>query len=157
MSFGILKSLVLYLILSGIVVNFSPNANYKRYIRFFFGLLIFVLLEEPIQFVFHLGSGNINQFVAQMEHDMKSVSNTEISDTIYNYYEMGIAESIKETVLEHGVHVVKVLVLTDKNNNIVKCTVWISEPQDDKQEDFIKNIISDVYNLDVNRIYIIRR
>ena len=56
MSFGVLKSLVLYLILSGIVLNFSPNSNYKRYIRFFLGLLILILLAEPIQFIFHMSS-----------------------------------------------------------------------------------------------------
>lgn len=157
MSFGILKSLVLYLILSGIVLNFSPNANYKRYIRFFSGLLILVMLEEPIRFLFQLSSGDLERFTAQIERDIGNSTSLAAKDTIYNYYEMGLAESIRETVIEQDIDVVKVEVLTDEQNNIVKCTLWVCEPQSPQMEETIKNILLDVYNLESNRIYIVRR
>lgn len=157
MSFGVLKSLVLYLILSGIVLNFSPNSNYKRYIRFFLGLLILILLAEPIQFIFHMSSGDLERFVAQMEAELQQNRANASHDTMYNYYEMGLSESIRQTVCEQGIHVAKVEVLTDNQNEIVKCTIRVTEPDDSFQEETIKKIVSDVYNLELNRIYIVRR
>lgn len=157
MTFGILKSLVLYLILSGIVLNFSPNSNYKRYIRFFSGLLVLILMAEPIQFLFHLSSGDLERFTAQIENDIHKSAYDIAQDTIYNYYEMGLAASIRETLLANNIHVVKVEVLTDQQNNVAKCTVWVSEPQSDQLEETIKSLLSDVYNLEFNRIYIVRR
>lgn len=152
-----MKSLVLYLILTGIVLNFAPNANYKRYIRFFSGLIVLVLLAEPIQFIFHLSSGDLDRFVAQIEQDFRTNSQNVSQDTMYNYYEMSVSEGIGQALKKQGIDVDKVEVLSDKQGGIVRCTVYIMQHCSDTEEERIKNIISDVYNLEMNRIYVVRR
>lgn len=148
--------MILYLILSGVVINFAPNGNYKRYIRFFSGLMVIMLLADPIQYLFRLGSGNLDGFVAQMERDMEHFSKNHNYDNMYNYYEMGISEGIRITLMEANIKVEQVEVLTDKAGGCVKTTVFLaySEMSDDIT---IKKLISKVYNLEDARIYIVRR
>ncbi|MDO5126551.1 MAG: stage III sporulation protein AF [Eubacteriales bacterium] len=154
--FGWMKSMILYLILSGVVINFAPNENYKRYIRFFSGLMVIMLLANPIQYIFRLGSGNINSFVAEMERDMEHISGNHFYDNMYNYYEMGISEGIRITLMEANINVERVEVLTDKSGGCVKTTVFLTNSE--KSDDItIKKLISKVYNLEDARIYIVRR
>lgn len=157
MAFVTLKSIVIYLIFSGIVLNFSPNPNYKRYIRFFSGLLLLIILARPVMFLFHLDSRDLEKYVMQMDTRTLNPHTGTTEDTIFNYYEMAVAESIRMSLLEQNIWVDEVIVLTNQQNEIVKCTIWIQEPKDEQQQIFIKKIVSDVYNLETNRIYIVRR
>lgn len=161
MLYGWMKSLIIYLILSGLVINLAPSSNYKRYISFFTGLIVIIIISKPISYVFNVSGGDIDKLVSSVEGYMSDSSSLEVKDNIYDYYDMGLTETIKYSLNEEGYNVSHVNVITDSQENILKCTVTIfddvSNINNDQVEINIKKHISDVYNVDADSIYIVRR
>lgn len=158
MLYGWMKSLIIYLILSGIVMNITPGKNYKRYINSFIGLIILIILSEPLSYIFHLSSGDIKGFANDFTSYMGEGGELAY-DNIYNYYEMSLNETIKHDISDKGYMVLSVETITDEENNILKCTIYLEKNSsiDTAAEDEVKKYISEVYNVDVNNIYIVRR
>lgn len=42
------KNLAFYMVLVTMVVQMIPNNSYKKYVRFFIGLILIVMLTEPV-------------------------------------------------------------------------------------------------------------
>ena len=42
------KNLAFYMVLVTMVVQMIPNNSYKKYVRFFIGLILIVMLAEPV-------------------------------------------------------------------------------------------------------------
>lgn len=159
MLYGWMKSLIIYLILSGIVMNMLPGKNYKSYINSFMGLIMLIILAEPLAYIFHISSGDISGFANELERYIDDGGETVSYDSIYNYYEMSLAESMRYDMVQKGYEADKLEVITDAQNKILRCTVYLEEYADktDVVKDEMKNYISEVYNVDVNNIYIVRR
>lgn len=49
-----IKNLVFYLILITMLMQMIPDSDYKKYIRFFAGLVLILLLTKPILSVFYM-------------------------------------------------------------------------------------------------------
>ena len=49
-----IKNLVFYLILMTMLMQIIPDSDYKKYIRFFTGLVLILLLARPVFGIFHL-------------------------------------------------------------------------------------------------------
>lgn len=49
-----IKNLVFYLILITMLMQVIPDSDYKKYIRFFAGLVMILLLTKPVLYVFHM-------------------------------------------------------------------------------------------------------
>ena len=49
-----IKHLVFYLILMTMLMQIIPDSDYKKYIRFFTGLVLILILAKPLMGVFHL-------------------------------------------------------------------------------------------------------
>lgn len=158
MLYGWMKSLIIYLIMSGLVINLAPGSNYKKYIGFFTGLIVIIIISEPISYVFNISGGDIDKLVASVEGYMTSRSSLETQDNIYDYYDMSLSETIKYSLNEEGYEVSDIEVITDDEEHILKCTVSINKKEiSETWEINIKKHISDVYNVDFDSIYIVRR
>lgn len=160
MLFGWMKSLIIYLILSGLVINLAPGGNYKKYISFFTGLIVIIILAEPISYIFKLSGGDIDEFTAGIEEYMEQAEVIEDRDTIYDYYEMSLGEAVKQSVCSEGYKVTAVEIITDEQENVLKCTVVLDSSEQvsgNETEVNIKKCIYDVYNIDFESIYIVRR
>lgn len=160
MLFGWMKSLIIYLILSGLVVNLAPGSNYKKYISFFTGLIVIIILAEPISYLFRIGGGDIDEITAGIEEYMERSGSAADRDNIYDYYEMSLGEAIRQSVCSEGYEAVSVEVITDEQENVLKCTIVLDGSRNEISEDMEANIkkhISDVYNVDLGSIYIVRR
>ena len=69
---------------------------------------------------------------------------------------MGIREGLKNVL--QGFPVVDVAIITDAGGELLQCTIYISEAKaTEEMEKEIKKYISDVYNLEDARIYVVRR
>ncbi len=162
MLYGWMKSIIIYLILSGIVVNLAPGNNYKKYVHFFTGLLLLIIIAEPVTFLFKIGSFDIDKLMSDINHNISYDSNGMDTD-IYNYYELSINDSIEKYLYEMGFTPKGVEIITDEEYKILKCTInYVAEEgnnagfdEESKQE--IKNKISDVYNVEIDNIYIVSR
>ena len=72
---------------------------------------------------------------------------------------MSLNETIKHDINDKGYVVLSVETITDEENNILKCNIYLEKNSsiDTAAEDEVKKYISEVYNVDVNNIYIVRR
>ncbi|MBE5945628.1 MAG: hypothetical protein E7259_01650 [Lachnospiraceae bacterium] len=156
MLFGWMKNIIIYLILSGIVINISPGNNYKKYINFLSGLIVIVILAEPLTYIFNLSVGDIDSIYNEAGLFVEeSYGEGNFDNSGEDYYSLSLNESILSYLEGLGYDVEEVSVITDKDNNITECIIITGEKADLCLE--IKNIISEVYNVEVNSIYIVRR
>ena len=156
MLFAWMKSLLFYLLLSGIVIHIVPSNQYKQYIRYFIGLVVIVLLASPLKFLFEFGSGDLQELLAQIEQIEVSEGDMQTGGNIYDYYSLGLREGLTEELKDY--HVEDVSILTGTDGTIRQCLVYVSEADYTEEAEMeIKKYISDVYNLDNARIYVISR
>ena len=67
MLYGWMKSLVIYLIFAGAVINLSPSGNYKKYIKFFTGIVAIIILMKPISYIFGFDESTIEDSISNIE------------------------------------------------------------------------------------------
>lgn len=156
MLFGWMKSLIFYLLLATIVTHMAPSNQYKQYIRYFIGLVVIVLLASPLKFLFEFGSGDLQELLQEIEHVEGQESVAGVGGSITDYYGMGIREGLKKEL--QGYSVEDVAIIMDAGGELLQCTIYISEAKaTEEMEKEIKKYISDVYNLEDARIYVVRR
>lgn len=157
MIYNWMKNVIIYLILSGIIINVTPNSNYKKYIDFLSGLIVIIILAEPITYIFNIGGGDIDKLYEEANFyiEQNSISGQYTGEDHIDYYDMSLNESILSYLEGMGYEVNQISVITDSENNITECIVMTKEPKEIIIE--IKNVISEVYNVDVDSIYIVKR
>ena len=159
MLYGWMKSLIIYLIFAGAVINLSPSGNYKKYIKFFTGIVAIIILMKPISYIF----GFDESVVYGSFEDIGSFSqyNEDLSlDEMVDYYDMGLSEAIRIELCDRGFMVEEISVITDKDGKLLGCTIYIdkkSELDYKFQEDSIKKYLFQVYNLENHNINVVRR
>lgn len=156
MLFGWMKSLIFYLLLATIVTHMAPSNQYKQYIRYFIGLVVIVLLASPLKFLFEFGSGDLQELLYEIEHVEGQDPVEGVGGSITDYYGMGVREGLKKELKSYPVE--DVAIITDTDGALLQCTIYISkEKVTAETENEIKKYISDVYNLEDARIYVVRR
>ncbi|MCM1272845.1 MAG: stage III sporulation protein AF [Clostridium sp.] len=157
MLYGWMKSLIIYLIISGMVLNLTPSGNYKKYISFFTGLLVIIILAKPLTMIFKFSVGDLEKITYNMEHYFESNKILSDSDDMYDYYDMGVRDSIRLSVEELGYQVLDVSVTMDKDKNILSVKIILNENGGNVDEVQIKNHLIDVYYLEKDSINIVKR
>lgn len=155
MLYDWMKSLIFYLLFASIVTHIIPSKQYKQYVRYFIGLVVIILLASPVRFLFELGSGDLQELLAEMELLESGGTSEYVGGSIYDYYSMGIREGLLQALKEYPVE--DVSVITDTEGTVLQCRVYVSKAESRDYETEIKNVISDVYNLEHARIYVVRR
>lgn len=157
MLFSWMKELILYMLLSSIVTNMSPGKDYKKYISFFSGLVVILILAEPARFLLGAVNGNLNIFTGTVDEYL--MYNYELSNvgSIYDYYDMSLEESIKHFLTDRGNEVEKISVITDDKDQIIDLHIYLKEKRREASIEEIKKSVEEVYNIDSDSIYVIRR
>lgn len=159
MLYGWMKSLVIYLIFAGAVINLSPSGNYKKYIKFFTGIVAIIILMKPISYIFGFDESTIEDSISNIESLSFKEEELDFEEMV-DYYDMSLSEGIKIELCHRGFMVEKVSVITDKDGALLGCTVYIDqESQLDYgfQEDSIKKYLFQFYNLQNHNINVVRR
>lgn len=167
MLFGWMKNLIVYLIFAGAVINLSPSGSYKKHIRLVTGLVAIIIIIKPISAILNYDERKLytlfdkayEQGQLVIHRDLYGLEKGEIND-IEDYYELSLGEGIKHELNERGLGVTKVSVVTDGDNNVLNCRVYAenTDAMDTGfQENNIKNYINEVYNLEFDNIYVVRR
>lgn len=158
MLFGWMKSLIIYLIFAGAVINMTPVGSYKKYIKFFTGIVAIIILMKPISFIFDFDESKLYGVVNQI--DVYSNEGKLGDNQVVDYYDLSLAEAIKLELCDRGFLVEQVSVITDKDNRLLSCVVYVSKKsQLDKEfeSNNIKKYLFQVYNLDNHNINVVRR
>ncbi len=154
MLFGWMKTLVVYLILSGIVMNLSPDSNYKKYINFLMGLIVILIISEPLTYFFNISGGDIENIAESMDEYMKF---PELYDRdMTDYYDVSLRDGIAFLLEENNITAREIVLICDQERKVSSCQIYIRK-EELLNDGEIKNIICDVYKIDFNSIYIVRR
>lgn len=154
MLFGWMKSLVLYLLLSGIAINLTPNGNYKRYVTFFSGIVVIVILIKPISFVM---SNKALQFIENISLYNSSDYFEKYIDINNDYSSLSVKEIAKLKLKEAGYEIKDIEVIYDKKRAVKKITVVINNQGNEVSEAEIKLKLKEVYSVEADSIYIVKR
>lgn len=158
MLFGWMKSLIIYLIFAGAVINMTPAGSYKKYIKFFTGIVAIIILMKPISFIFDFDESKLYGIVNQMDvYGNESKMN---DNQVVDYYNLSLAEAIKIELSDRGFSIEQVSVITDKDNKLLSCVVYVSKKSEldmEFENNNIKKYLFQVYNLDNHNINVVRR
>lgn len=153
---GWMKSLIFYLLLAAIVTQMAPSKQYRQYIRYYIGLVVIVLLASPLRFLFQFGSGDLQELLYELEHVESQEPFLKNGGSLSDYYDMSVREEIRRNLKHYPVE--DVAVITTEDGTLLQCTVYVTETlMTEQTESEIKKYISDVYNFDDARIYVVRR
>lgn len=158
MLFGWMKSLIIYLIFAGAVINMTPAGSYKKYIRFFTGIVAIIILMKPISYIFNFDESKLYGAINQIE-GFSNEGNFD-NNQMVDYYNLSLSEAIKLELSDRGFLVEQVSVITDKDNKLLSCVIYVSNKSElDKEfeSNNIKKYLFQVYNLDNHNINVVRR
>ena len=160
MLYGWMKSLIIYLIFAGAIINMSPSGNYKKYIRFFTGIVAIIILMKPISYIFSFDESKLYSGLNGLDK-LEEISGEDINyETIMDYYDLSMTESIRMELTDRGFNVEAVEVVTDRDDKLLSCRVYISKNSEldfEFEENNIKKYVNEVYNLSFDNIYVVRR
>lgn len=145
-----MKSLILYLLLANLVMNMVPGKQYKQYIRYYIGLVVLVMLAKPVFAL--LKSNNIQLDDAIYEFGQMEMN--ESTPIIQDYYSLSMKNAIRKDLTEY--EITDISVTSDEQKQILRIDI-VCEEKDEMVEKEIKNYISQVYNVEQSRIYVVRR
>ncbi len=65
---NMVRYVAVFYLLEQMVLNLLPGKSYEKYVRFYLGLLLVLLLLQPILQIFHLAEGlDARAFVQELE------------------------------------------------------------------------------------------
>ena len=68
-----LKNITFYYIIVTLILQMTPNQEYKKYIQFFTGLILILLLAEPVLNLTEIGA-SIEVYEQQMQQFEEAIS-----------------------------------------------------------------------------------
>jgi stage III sporulation protein AF len=179
-----IKNIAFFYILITMVMNLLPNNSYRKYIKFFTGLLLVIVVATPILELFGLGGsfedyfriGTMKEELSNIEGAAKGLSGIQLEE-ITKGYKLEIERQVRTIVEARGLYPMEVDVTLDMKegegmspvkavfiaasrekldeNSIVIGEVMVGQDKIDSMEEInIKNDIEDVYNISASNINI---
>lgn len=93
-----LRSLSVYLILIEAIFHALPESEYRKYVRFFSGMVLILLILTPVFRLFGM-DGSINNFYKSREYEQKIEEIERASQFLYEIEENNPAE-VEEIVID---------------------------------------------------------
>lgn len=150
-------NIVVYMLLCSFLHNIAPNGQYKKYTKFLMGIIMLVIVLQPVSYIMSFGEGDTLSVYADSLELYLQESKLE-EDSFYDYYDMSLAAAGKQYLREQGITAEQISVTKDQEGKILKITVYMeaAEAASSFSDTDIKNFISQFYNLETGRIYIVR-
>lgn len=112
--YGWIKNLAVFYILFTAFLHLVPDGKYEKYIRFFMGLLLIVMMSTPIFSLFGKGEEIAEgfQFFFEEENQEKEIEELENMQKLYleKGYALELAEQIKESLYKNSIEVQQIQV-----------------------------------------------
>lgn len=174
------RNLAFFFVFLSALMNFLPGGEEKKYIRFFMGMLLLLILVKPI-----LGLGDLGEFLEQQvladsieesfAEMMRETDQQEITgaDYVKNACERQVEEQIGQLMEGYGYQVKECRIsffdgdVLEMNEIVLRVkkkeqaqerqgemTETWTEDSGEEQEKFLKNKLEEVYNIPVGNINI---
>lgn len=178
------KNIAFYLILVAMLTHILPNSNYKKYVKFFTGLLLVIIVISPVIKLLQ-AEDTLDQsyLIESIKEEYSSIKNSNEDveyvqqEAILRAYQKEVESQISEIVISQGLYPTKVSVTLGINSeygieSIEKVSIVASleevqesgiyiedvqigqEESDTLQEINIKNELEEVYNISAGNINI---
>lgn len=155
-----LQSVAVFFILMTAVLNVLPEVRYRRYVQFFLGLVMLVVLCRPILAVGKL-DGILQETLEKLtlEEEVRGMEESQIRlegiqrETLYEAYEEEICRQVEEFLDGMGMTPVKVQVeIGQEDGEITLERMEVTVRKDDGQDEYgierkLKKELAEVYRL----------
>lgn len=122
-----IENLAVFYILFTAILHLVPDGKYEKYIRFFMGLLLIVMMSTPVFSILGKGQELAEEFQFYFDEENKEKELRELEDLQTLYLEKGyaleLAKKIKEGLQESGIEVQEVQVEIEGKNRRAVLTV----------------------------------
>ncbi len=148
-------NIVVYMLFCSFLHNISPGAKYKKYMTFLMGVIMLVIILSPVgAFLSFTGENAFSEYVTDLELYLEAAEKPE--NGYADYVDMSLERAGLEYLMEQGITSGRISVTKGKDGTIRKIVLYIDE-QEQTEDSAIKKIISQFYNLEQERIYIVRQ
>ena len=178
------KNIAFYLILVAMLIHILPNSNYKKYVKFFTGLLLVIIVISPVIKLLR-AEDTLDQsyLIENIKEEYSSIKNSDEDvgyvqqEAILRAYQREVESQIGEIVRSQGLYPTKVSVTLGINSEygvesveqvsiaasleeVQDSGIYIEDVQigqdesDTLQEINIKNELEEVYNISASNINI---
>ena len=172
--YGWMKGLAFFFIFMTAVLNCLPDQKYRKYVRFFLGMVLLILMTQPLLRLFRLdealsraaGRGMLEAEAEQAEWQVQVEGVQE--ELLYRGYQTEIEEQIRSFLEERGIRPSRVAVTLDTEKMEVagieieaqadtEGTLYQSEIREKEKElagelEEIKTELSEVYGTELSHI-----
>lgn len=161
------RNLAVYYIVLTALTHLMPNSQYGRYIRYFMGILLILILSSPLLNLLHLEERMNGLFHKEMLEEEFSqplwgqMSGEEAAREYYlQAYERETAERIRESLqnlLGDGCTVLEVRVHMEmegdlKELHVAAVQVWLSGAENEQMREGVENELAGSYELSGGKV-----
>ncbi|MCI8317799.1 MAG: stage III sporulation protein AF [Lachnospiraceae bacterium] len=149
-----------------ILMHLLPQGKFTKYVRFYAGLLLFLIAVRPILNVF-TGEGGFErllqmEFLREESYDMETfaIGMEELKDDrIARAYQEELRRQIREMTASYGLEPVEILFEVDEADpyRVKKIEISVWELKDTRQSDALKEELFTLYMVDKKDIVITGR
>ena len=136
-----IKCLAIFYILLTMTMHLVPTEKYQRYVRFFMGLLLIVMLITPVLSVLEKAKALPESFSSLYQQEEKQRLTLDMENLQKCLLEKGVEEQLDRNILEtlqkKGIDVMKCEVHIE--GELLKASVWTKEVPDEDLEGRIKD------------------
>lgn len=136
-----IKCLAIFYILLTMLLHLVPTEKYQRYVRFFMGLVLMVMLVTPVISLLEKSRQLPDSFSGLYQQEEQKRLELEMENLQKNLLETGMEEQLGENILEslqkNGIEVLYCEVHIE--GELLKASVWTKEVPDEDLEGRIKD------------------
>ena len=136
-----IKCLAIFYILLTMLIHLVPTGKYQRYVRFFMGLLLMVMLITPMLSILEKAKTLPESFSSLYQQEEKKRLTLDMENLQKSLLEKGVEEqlekNIPESLKKKGIEVMACKVHIE--GELLKATLWTKEMPDTKLERRMKN------------------
>lgn len=160
------RNLAVYYIILTALMHIMPNSQYGRYIRYFMGILLILILASPLFHLMHLEDRMDELFQKkELEEEFWNWQNaqtpgeTAAQEYYLEAYEREAAERIRkslEEILENGCRVLEVRVRMgmegDEGLRVESVQIWLSGAENQHMRERVENELGESYEITGERL-----
>ena len=151
------KCIAVFYIFLTMLLHLVPTEKYQRYIRFFMGLLLIVMVISPVLSLLEKSRGLSVDFGKLYEQEEKKRLQLEMENLQKNWLEKGceeqLGENIAESLKNNGIEVAGCEVHIE--GELLKAVVWVKEVPDEELEGGIKDALGKEWGIRVENCEIL--
>ena len=136
-----IKCLAIFYILLTMLIHLVPTGKYQRYVRFFMGLLLMVMLITPMLSILEKAKTLPESFSSLYQQEEKKRLTLDMENLQKSLLEKGVEEqlekNIPESLKKKGIEVTACKVHIE--GELLKASVWTKEVPDEDLEGRIKD------------------